>query len=128
MSPRDLSYVYQGWDGYHQSLVHALEPLTPDLLAYRSHPEMRSVGEIAWHIADGRVDWFRRLDAPGSRELEAAMAARDGLPIEAAAICDGSNEPGRWWTRRWSNGPWTIYRSPSSSHTKARSTPYHGSG
>ena len=61
--------VYSGWEGYQQSLVSAVHGLTPENLRYRPHPEHRSVGEIVGHIAYGRIDWFHRMKAPGSAEL-----------------------------------------------------------
>jgi len=77
---RDLSYVYEGWEGFNRSIVNAVADLTPAQLEFRAAPGMRSVEEVAWHIADGRVDWFRRLDAPGSPDLQAIIAERDGKP------------------------------------------------
>jgi uncharacterized damage-inducible protein DinB len=54
--------------------VHAIEPLSQEQLAWRPAPKLRSVGEVALHIATGRVYWFARMPAPGSRELEQALA------------------------------------------------------
>jgi uncharacterized damage-inducible protein DinB len=96
-SPRRLAFVYDGWDGYHRSLVAAVAPLTPDQLAFRGAAEMRSVGELAWHIADGRVDWFRRMNAPGSAELAAAMEARGPAPTAPFA----ATEIVEWLERTW---------------------------
>ena len=64
-----LSAIYDGWDGYHTSIVHAIEPLNGEQLAWRPRPGLRSVGEAAGHIAIGRVQWFARMPAPGSLEL-----------------------------------------------------------
>jgi len=64
-----LSTIFDGWDGYQTSLRHAVEPLTAGQLAYRPAPHLRSAGEIASHIALGRIDWFSRMPAPGSLEL-----------------------------------------------------------
>ena len=73
MTPENPSLitVYSGWDGYQTSLVHAITPLAQEHLRYRPAPERRSVGEIAAHIAFGRIDWFHRMGAPGSVELVA---------------------------------------------------------
>jgi uncharacterized damage-inducible protein DinB len=65
-----LSAVYDGWDGYNTSLVHAVEPLTPEQLAWRPAEGLNSVGETAAHLAFARVFWFARMPAPGSLELE----------------------------------------------------------
>jgi len=77
---RALSFVYEGWEGFNRSIVNAVAELTSEQLAFRATPDMRSAEEVAWHIADGRVDWFIRLDAPGSSELAATIKARDGKP------------------------------------------------
>lgn len=61
-----LSAIWEGWDGYQTSLVHAVAPLTAVQLAWRPAPELRSVGEVARHISLGRITWFRRMGAPGS--------------------------------------------------------------
>jgi uncharacterized damage-inducible protein DinB len=65
---RSLAFVLDGWNGYNTSLAKAIAPLTPEQLAYRS-ADFRSVGELARHIALGRLNWFVRMDAPGSAEL-----------------------------------------------------------
>ena len=68
-----LAALFEGWEGYHTSIVNAIAPLTPDQLAWRPRPdkgpEMRSVGEIVRHIALGRLEWFVRMPAPVSEEL-----------------------------------------------------------
>ena len=64
-----LKIVYEGWEGYQTSLVHAIAPLSPAQLAYRPVPNLRSVGEIVNHISLGRIGWFQRMQAPGSDEL-----------------------------------------------------------
>lgn len=87
-----LNFVYEGWSGYQQSLVSAIAELTPEQLAFRAGPELRSVGEIAWHIADGRVDWFRRMSAPKSAELQSKIEARKASPNDPQAICSWLEE------------------------------------
>jgi len=64
-----LSTVYDGWDGYNTSLIRAVGDLTPEQLAWRPGDGWRSVGEVAAHIALGRVEWFGRMGAPGCEEL-----------------------------------------------------------
>ncbi len=70
-----LNFVFEGWDSYQTSLVRAISPLAPDELAWRPAPNLRSVGEIACHISFGRIDWFSRMDAPGSAELAKQTSA-----------------------------------------------------
>jgi len=69
-----LSAVFDGWQGYNQSLVSAIQPLTPGQLIWRPRIDLNSIGEIARHISMGRVVWFSRMDAPGSAELVSRIA------------------------------------------------------
>lgn len=73
-----LSAIYEGWDGYQTSIVHAVAPLTREQLEWRPGPKLRSVGEVTGHIAFGRVDWFARMGAPGSPELQQRIAPLRG--------------------------------------------------
>jgi len=68
-TPPALMHVYRGWEGYQTSLVHAIAPLSPEHLAHRSAPHLRSVGEIARHISGGRLTWFLRMQPPGGEGL-----------------------------------------------------------
>lgn len=89
MKDRDaasLKLVYEGWDGYQTSLVRAVAPLTREQLLWRPAPGLRSVGEVAEHIATGRVDWFQRMDAPGSVELARQVPSVGSLAEDAAAL------------------------------------------
>jgi uncharacterized damage-inducible protein DinB len=65
--------VFSGWDGYQQSLLAAISPLTREQLAWRPGENLRSAGELARHLALGRIDWFLRMDAPGAQELAAQI-------------------------------------------------------
>lgn len=82
-----LVSVYDGWDGYQLSIVKAVAPLSPQQLAYRVEPNLRSVGEVASHISLGRIDWFRRMQAPGSEEVarQAAEWEEEQTIVENAA-------------------------------------------
>lgn len=75
MENGSLAAIFDGWDGYQLSLVHAVEPLTRDQLAWRPAARLRSVGEIVGHISLGRIGWFHRMGAPGSQELAARTTA-----------------------------------------------------
>lgn len=75
-----LFKVFEGWDGYQRSILKAVESLESKQLAWRPAPQLRSVGEIVRHIALGRVNWFMRMDAPGSRELAGQINAWDEDP------------------------------------------------
>ena len=64
-----LATIFDGWDGYQTSLVHAIAPLTPEQLRWHPAGDLRTVGQLARHISLGRLSWFMRMDAPGSAEL-----------------------------------------------------------
>ncbi len=73
-----LSAIFDGWDGYNASIARAVAPLTGAQLAWRPAAGLRSVGEVAGHLALGRVYWFSRMPAPGSLDLWEQVAALGG--------------------------------------------------
>ena len=101
-----LASVFEGWEGFNRSLVSAFAPLNQEQLAFRAAAEMRSVGEIALHIADGRVDWFRRMSAPGSAELQAKIESRSAAPSEAGEICAWLDDT--WRMIETTLSQWTV--------------------
>lgn len=92
-----LKTVYDGWDTYNTSIVHAVEPLTKDQLLYRPAPKLRSVGETASHIGLGRIDWFVRINAPGSAGLAAQAAEVKSLE----SITQDPKEIVKWLNASW---------------------------
>ena len=103
-----LASIYEGWDGYQRSLVHAVASLTPEQLAWRPSPNLRSLGELVRHIALGRITWFLRMDAPGSRELAGQISAWEEdqhgnqyVIEDAIAITDQATELVRWLEASW---------------------------
>jgi uncharacterized damage-inducible protein DinB len=64
-----LQLIFDGWNGYNQSLINAIKPLTREQLTWRPIGDLNSIGEIARHISMGRITWFSRMDAPGSGAL-----------------------------------------------------------
>lgn len=69
----NLSTFYKGWDVYQDLLVKAIAPLSPEQLALRAAPHLRSIGENAAHIIGTRVGWFHMLMGEG----DAAIAPMD---------------------------------------------------
>ncbi|MBE3565018.1 MAG: DinB family protein [Thermogemmatispora sp.] len=55
---RTLTEIYRGWDRYQQLLVEALAPLSEEQLELRAAPQLRSVRQLAAHIAAARAGWF----------------------------------------------------------------------
>jgi uncharacterized damage-inducible protein DinB len=53
-----LDLFYQWWKNYQDLLKQAIAPLTPEQLALRAAPHLRSVGELVAHIIASRVAWF----------------------------------------------------------------------
>lgn len=92
-----LSKIFDGWEGYNTSLMHAIQPLTSAQLAWRPAATLRSVGELASHIALGRIDWFVRMPAPLSQEI---FKQREAMGTEAA-IADKKDEIIQWLEASW---------------------------
>ena len=106
---QELRYVYEGWEGYNLSLIHAVRDLTFDQFAFRSVPGMRSVGELAWHIADGRVDWFQRISPERCAPLRNQIDLRNGQPPSHFS----SESLAGWLQATWAMidetiGQWTV--------------------
>ena len=53
-----LDIFYRSWKEHQDALKQAIAPLTPEQLALRAAPGLRSVGEIVAHIIASRVHWF----------------------------------------------------------------------
>src|SRR5262249_37671408 len=85
-----LANVYAGWGDFHQLLVKAVAPLTPEQLDLRAAPHLRTLRELKAHIVRVRIGWFHGLmgmgcpdyddvmtfDHSGKRAWEAAELAR----------------------------------------------------
>jgi uncharacterized damage-inducible protein DinB len=97
VSTLSLKTVFDGWDGYNTSILHAVAPLTREQLAWRPAPNLRSTGEIASHIAFGRVVWFSRMPAPGSEDL---FNQAQALGWEGAIAEDGPQIV-KWLEASW---------------------------
>ncbi len=69
MNPHSLTFVFDGWVGYNLSLRKAIEARSREELDWRPTSDLPSVGEVAAHLALGRIIWFVRMDAPLSREM-----------------------------------------------------------
>jgi uncharacterized damage-inducible protein DinB len=85
-----LAQIFEGWDGYQTSLLHAVTPLTSEQLSWRPAPERRSVGELVRHISLGRIIWFSRIAAPGIESVQQRVPRwytdDDGLPARSGRI------------------------------------------
>lgn len=77
--------------------MYAVAPLNEAQLRYRPAAHLRSTGEIASHIGLGRVDWFARMQAPGSEALARRVAALEN----PAAVANNAAEIVQWLEASW---------------------------
>jgi uncharacterized damage-inducible protein DinB len=103
-----LFSVFEGWDGYRQSIIKAVAPLSAEQLNWRPSSHLRSVGELVRHIALGSIHWFLWMDAPGSRYLAAQIDAWTEDPHgnryvteETLAIANQATELTKWLAASW---------------------------
>lgn len=110
MTPNDLSLatIFDGWGGHQTSLVNAVAPLTAAQLTWRLAEGQRSAGEIARHIALGRLTWWFRMQPPGGDTLMNEIAQwhtdPDGgrhVVEEAYPITEQAAELVRWLEKSW---------------------------
>ena len=52
--------VFEAWRNFQEALKLTIAPLTEEQLGLRLRPDLRSVGEIAEHIACGRALWLKK--------------------------------------------------------------------
>ena len=103
-----LAKLYDGWQGYQQSLVAAVTPLTVKQLQWRPTAQHRSAGELVRHISLARLTWFRRMNAPGSADLSELVPVwvsdTDGnqqIVEEALPIAEQAEELVSWLNSSW---------------------------
>ena len=66
-----LAFFAQGWQNYQNQLSIALAPLSPEQLALRAAPNLRSIDELARHIIAVRAGWFHFVLQEGDEEFGA---------------------------------------------------------
>lgn len=102
-----LARVFEGWDGYQTSLLHAVMPLTSEQLSWRPAPGRRSLGELIRHLSLGRITWFTRMGAPGSDAIAQQVPRWDTDPdgarhvIEESVPCNQAIILADWLTLSW---------------------------
>ncbi|HVB60179.1 MAG TPA: DinB family protein [Ktedonobacteraceae bacterium] len=81
-----LAPFYKGWDVYQRHLVTVITPLSPEQLALRAAPHLRSIGENAAHIISARAGWLHYVLEKGDEHL-VSLASRDltDQPARSAA-------------------------------------------
>lgn len=60
-----LAIMAGGWHTYQDQLSSALASLTPEQLALRAAPQLRSIEELARHIIGVRAGWFHNILGEG---------------------------------------------------------------
>lgn len=90
--------AFEAWRNFNDALERTIAPLTEEQLGLRLGPELRSVGEIAEHIAFGRALWLKNIRAESAADLEPLLAWDDpnDPPRTAAEIVAGLDES---WAR-----------------------------
>src|SRR5258708_8967584 len=53
-----LAFFTKGWQNYQNQLSIALARLSPEQLALRAAPDLRSIDELARHVIAVRAGWF----------------------------------------------------------------------
>jgi uncharacterized damage-inducible protein DinB len=66
-----LVFFTQGWQNYQQQLSIALARLTPEQLALRAAPDLRSIYELACHVIAVRAGWFHFCLKEGDEDFGA---------------------------------------------------------
>lgn len=78
--------IYHGWQTDHDLLIQAITPLTPEQLALRPAPHLRSIGDIARHIIGARARWCRMVLDLGDDDLAVlGQWDRPDMPERTAA-------------------------------------------
>ncbi len=100
--------VYRGWDTYHDHLIQAISPLTPEQVSYRTTGSLRSVGEICRHIIGARARWCEQALGLDGDTLGALgqWDARDAPERSATELVEGLRAS---WAVLWDAlGSWTV--------------------
>jgi uncharacterized damage-inducible protein DinB len=80
--------ILQGWKEYQDQLVAVVRLLTPEQLALRVAPNLRSAGEIATHLVAGRAAWFFEILKEKEGDDGLAAITRWGQGDQPARMAD----------------------------------------
>src|SRR5579885_817578 len=91
-----LAAYYTSWQAYQGHIAAAIAPLTAEQLALRAAPHLRSIGELALHLAGCRAYWLIAfMGEDGGEEMqryvewnEAALRPEPPIP-PAAELVEG---------------------------------------
>jgi uncharacterized damage-inducible protein DinB len=99
--------MFAGWKDYQKQLVKIVRGLTPDHLATRPAPQLRTAGETLTHLVAVRADWFCGVLKEGGKEDPLlAKLEESGEPVRAGVeLADGLEQTWRMMEGAWSR--WT---------------------
>ena len=81
-----LAMMTEGWQTYQRELSKALALLSPEQLALRAAPHLRSIGELARHMIAARAGWYHDVLHEGDDEfLALSYWNSPGSPIRSAS-------------------------------------------
>jgi uncharacterized damage-inducible protein DinB len=81
-----LTNFYKGWENYQGHLIKAIAPLTPEQLALRAAPKLRSIGTLAMHIIGARIWWLHNIMGEDSPDLAPMLTWDDAIdPVTQSA-------------------------------------------
>jgi uncharacterized damage-inducible protein DinB len=86
--------LYPDWDAYQELIITAISPLTPEQLASRPAPSLRTVDENCRHIIGARGRWSHMAMGIGDETFASfAQWDRPNMPERsAAALVDGMRQ------------------------------------
>src|SRR5260370_16470925 len=81
-----VAVMTEGWQTYQSELSKALAPLSPEQLALRAAPHLRSIGELARHMIAARAGWYHDVLHEGDDAFNALSYWNSpGSPIRSAS-------------------------------------------
>jgi uncharacterized damage-inducible protein DinB len=81
-----LAFFAQGWQNYQNQLSIAIARLSPEQLALRAAPHLRSIDELARHVIAVRAGWFHYNLEEGDEDFGAFSAWDEpGSPPRSAS-------------------------------------------
>jgi len=83
--------LLEGWATYQENLIQAIAPLTPDDLALRAAPQLRSIHQLLTHSIGARARWFHVVLGAQDAETDAMQEwdARNAPPRSASELVQG---------------------------------------
>ena len=103
-----LAFFTQGWQNYQQQLSIALARLSPEQLALRAAPDLRSIDELARHVIAVRAGWFHYTLEEGDEDFGtfAEWAGSGSLPRSAEELVSGLGKT--WQVMQEALGRYTL--------------------